>query len=63
MQNIFVFVLKYILCKRAYKFEMFKKKPNIPPRPKPPITEQVLDDLKNAPEDDVFILRDSVSGR
>ncbi|PSN43416.1 hypothetical protein C0J52_02653 [Blattella germanica] len=32
---------------------MFKKKPNIPPRPKPPIAEQVLDDLKNTSEDDV----------
>lgn len=32
---------------------MFKKKHNIPPRPKPPVTEQVLDDINNAPEDDV----------
>jgi hypothetical protein len=43
---------------------MFKKKPNIPPRPKPPVTEQVLDDLKNAPEDDVaFMLINSISGK
>jgi hypothetical protein len=43
---------------------MFKKKPNIPPRPKPPVTEQVLDDLKNAPDDDVvFMHTSSASGR
>jgi hypothetical protein len=43
---------------------MFKRKPNIPPRPKPPVTEQVLDDLKNAPEDDVvFVFLNYISGR
>jgi hypothetical protein len=42
---------------------MFKKKHNIPPRPKPPVTEQVLDDVNNAPEDDVvFIAMTSTSG-
>ncbi|KAJ9580807.1 hypothetical protein L9F63_024023 [Diploptera punctata] len=36
---------------------MFKKRPNIPPRPKPPVGDQILEDIKNAPEDDdVFIL-------
>jgi hypothetical protein len=44
---------------------MFKKKPNIPPRPKAPVAEQVLDDLKNAPEDDVvfMLMKNSTSGR
>lgn len=42
---------------------MFKKKHNIPPRPKPPVTEQILDDIKNAPEDDVvFMAMTSTSG-
>jgi hypothetical protein len=42
---------------------MFKKKHNIPPRPKPPVTEQVLDDVNNAPEDDVvFMAMSSTSG-
>ncbi|XP_023711062.1 UPF0449 protein C19orf25-like [Cryptotermes secundus] len=35
---------------------MFKKKHNIPPRPKPPVTEQILDDINNAPEDDVVFM-------
>jgi hypothetical protein len=43
---------------------MFKKRPNIPPRPKPPISEQVLDDLERAPEDDiVFVLMKNTSGK
>ncbi|XP_063233877.1 UPF0449 protein C19orf25 homolog [Bacillus rossius redtenbacheri] len=32
---------------------MFKKKPNIPPRPKPPLIEHIIEDIKNAPHDDV----------
>jgi hypothetical protein len=44
-------------------FEMFKKKHNIPPRPKPPVTEQVLEDINTAPEDDVvFTATTSTSG-
>jgi hypothetical protein len=42
---------------------MFKKKHNIPPRPKPPVTKQVLDDVNSAPEDDVvFTVMTSTSG-
>lgn len=36
---------------------MFKKKRNIPPRPKPPVAEQVLHDLNTAPEDDIVFMR------
>jgi len=36
---------------------MFKKKHNIPPRPKPPVAEQVLHDLNTAPEDDIVFMR------
>nr|CAD7602670.1 unnamed protein product [Timema genevievae] len=32
---------------------MFKKKANLPPRPKAPTVEQLLEDLINAPHDDV----------
>lgn len=32
---------------------MLKKKPQLPPRPKPPNTEQIAEDLENAPADDV----------
>jgi hypothetical protein len=42
---------------------MFKKKHNIPPRPKPPVMEQVFDDINSAPEDDVvFKVMTSTSG-
>lgn len=33
---------------------MFKKKRNIPARPKPPITEQIVEDLRNTNEFDVI---------
>jgi hypothetical protein len=43
---------------------MFKKKHYIPPRPKPPVAEQVVHDLNAAPEDDVvFMLGNSTSGK
>jgi len=43
---------------------MFKKKHNIPPRPKPPLAEQVLHDINTAPEDDiVFVRMSSTSGK
>jgi hypothetical protein len=43
---------------------MFKKKRNIPPRPKPPVAEQVLHDLNTAPEDDIVFMRmNSTSGK
>jgi hypothetical protein len=43
---------------------MFKKKHNIPPRPKPPVAEQVLHDLNTAPEDDIVFMRvNSTSGK
>lgn len=37
--------------------EMFKKKPNIPPRPSPPEISQLIADLDNSDSDDIVFKR------
>lgn len=50
--------LKALVC--ACVCSMLKKKPQLPPRPKPPNSEQIEEDLEHAPADDVvFTLKPS----
>ncbi|XP_049963022.1 UPF0449 protein C19orf25 homolog [Schistocerca serialis cubense] len=44
-----------------FSTEMFKKKPNIPPRPSPPGISQLLADLDNSDCDDIVFQRNKLA--
>ncbi|XP_049830536.1 UPF0449 protein C19orf25 homolog [Schistocerca gregaria] len=44
-----------------FSAEMFKKKPNIPPRPSPPGISQLIADLDNSDSDDIVFQRNKLA--